>query len=361
MNVIQNAIKQKAGRNGEYADLLSVKATGDSFIQIYQSAMNKVLPDLAQAQALGITYLPSVVKHHCSAIAQSALQSQSSRYNTQQEATGCCTGSAGTHGTGKCADTLFDIKDYIKRNAAGKQDGGQYAAQKFIEQRYMTQYSCDKDCLNQPTASTALVEPVVKTSKGTCITYDTANGCVQNYVAGSTDCRSCAGIFSNVAAEKFTKSFPTPGITQPKSKLGDLIARVQTAQNSAEPAANVLQTSDAALLDDDTAICHTESSFSCPGGDANFLADVQAGTCVEKDSVKIDKMCDDGPCDNDPDSSLCQRAKANCEVDPDSGVKCMPNSPNDPCANCVKRTFYGSNGEIAALSGTCLMLLASFL
>merc|ERR1712224_97912 len=109
------------------------------------------------------------------------------------------------------------------------------------------------------------------------------------------------------------------------------------------------------LIIDDTAICHTESEFSCPGSGMEFEQMVNTGQCTSKESVKIDKMCEDGPCDSDPDSLLCQAAKRNCEVDPETGVKCMPGSENDPCDCSIDA------GAVAFVTFASLFALAAAL
>jgi len=86
---------------------------------------------------------------------------------------------------------------------------------------------------------------------------------------------------------------------------------------------------------------------------------VNDGKCSEIESKKIDHMCDDGPCDNEPNSLLCRTAKARCEVDPDSGEMCMPGNENDPCIGCVPTITDGA--EVAAVAFTSLFVLASVL
>lgn len=227
-------------------------------------------------------------------------------------------------------------------------------------------YQCPQNCLSTQIKTASLVAATTKTSKGTCITYmDGSNGCVPTAKAGVTDCRSCAGIFNNVAPKSFLKVFGPTNPLAPVDGLDRMVQRVQGA-GAAEEFGNVLEEG-AELGTDDTAACWTTSSFECPGGDAGFAAAVEGGTCKEDESTKIDDMCDDGPCDNDPDSQTCTQAKLKCEVDPDSGVKCMPGE-NDPCEGCVKKVTdvttgrgFFDRGGIAAVSVAAWVLLASVL
>merc|ERR1712176_781677 len=100
----------------------------------------------------------------------------------------------------------------------------------------------------------------------------------------------------------------------------------------------------------DTAVCFTASTFKCPGGDAEFEADVAAGKCTETAGVKIDNMCEDGPCDSDSESLLCKMAKSRCEVDPETGVKCMPGMENDPCAESCRAADGAQAAAVATLA-----------
>lgn len=355
MATIQAVIAKSAGNNGEYADLLSTpKPTGDRFIEIYTATMNKMLPAFAQAQKKGVTYMESVKMVPCSTLS-SDMEIKSKDWTS----TSCCTGSLQNRAKGGCGATLADKKEFQKRNADGKTDGGQYAAQQFNEQRFYALYQCPAQCLNNNKVTPALVAAVTKTSKGTCVTYvDGADGCVATKTpnAGIIDCRSCSGIFNNVAPKSFGSEFSIGKVSQ-NSKLDELVKSVQTGSaEEEEESGNVLKSAGDALVDDDTAICHTPSSFECPNGDADFAAESQAGKCTEQESAKIDRMCDDGPCDSDSDSELCVNAKRMCEVDPDSGVLCMPNSENDPCQGCVVKGV--NHGEIAAVSAAALVVLA---
>lgn len=139
--------------------------------------------------------------------------------------------------------------------------------------------------------------------------------------------------------------------------MASIVAGVLAAPPE-EPLAPVLKAAGEPLVLDDTAICHTESKFSCEGGtDATFEADVAAGKCKEEESTKIDKMCEDGPCDSDPLSALCVTAKKTCQVDPETGVKCMPGMANDPCKDCIKEIEDGAN--VAAIAFTSLLIAAA--
>merc|ERR1712037_720855 len=99
---------------------------------------------------------------------------------------------------------------------------------------------------------------------------------------------------------------------------------------------NVLKAGGEDLGLDNTAVCHTESKFTCEGAEKDYENLANAGKCKEVESTKVDKMCDDGPCDNDENSDACKLAKAKCEVDPETGSMCMPGNENDPCADCVR-------------------------
>jgi len=355
MAVVQNAINQRTqGTKAKYADLLSAPKpnTGRQYIEIYTATMNQMLPKFAAAEALGITYMESVKMTPCSVLPDPV---KASATGANRQATACCTGSMLEKGEGKCGSTLPDVTKFRKTSSSGKKDGGLYAARTFNLERYMSLYSCPEECLLQTQASSILATPVTKTSKGTCINfYAGAGGCVTNQQPGYTDCRPCAGIYNNVAPETFSLEFTVGTPTSPNDGLEKMIQRVQLAAD-AEPMGNVLRVGVEPLAIDDTAICHTVSNFECPGDDAQFEANVEAGKCSERLSVKIDGMCDDGPCDSNPDSAVCRRAKDNCEVDPDSGMKCMPGSENDPCADCVKAA---NGGEVAACALTSLLVSA---
>merc|ERR1712072_1155396 len=95
--------------------------------------------------------------------------------------------------------------------------------------------------------------------------------------------------------------------TEPNNNLFEMRDRVVAlAKAGTESFGSVANTLGDPLAVDDTAVCHTKSSFTCPGTDAQYEQMVNAKACSETVSVKIDKMCDDGPCDSDPDSILCQ-------------------------------------------------------
>merc|ERR1712032_373742 len=167
---------------------------------------------------------------------------------------------------------------------------------------YMTLYGCPRACMYPITVAENgnVADPVVKSSQGTCINYLSGQGCT----------------------------------------------------------ANVLNVGGQALGEDNTAVCHTPSSFSCPGNDKEFEKNVDAGKCKEVQSAKVDNMCDDGPCDNDENSNACLLAKAKCEVDPETGSMCMPGNENDPCKDCV-RTVTDSGNAVALAFTTLFAGLAS--
>merc|ERR1712226_854478 len=158
------------------------------------------------------------------------------------------------------------------------------------------------------------------------------------------------------------------GISDPSGgglSLSDMITRVAAEANYPQkPVGRVFNTPGDPLVVDDTAICHTESEFECPGDDSQYDEMVNAGLCSGRDSVKIDNMCEDGPCDSNPDSLVCSVAKARCEVDPETGVKCMPNSENNPCdctptdpLNPNNPYYYDDAEKVAAVTFASLFFL----
>lgn len=329
--------------------------------------MYQVLDDIKQLEAMGYSYQESVKMYSCSDLppAQQALAQVTNQATPNQPATACCVGSMLNKEVGGCGATLPDVKSFIKRNAQGNQDGGVYAATKFYQQQNEALYGCPTACqtLTQDTNGN-LLAPLVKTALGTCVTaISGALGCInlapgQIPQASDIDCRGCIGRFNNVAPNRFVADFSV-GINTPdqsgSAKLGDMLQRVQeNAAMAVEPAGNAITAGDPLVIDD-TAICHTESSFSCPGDDSQYDAMVDAGLCTEKVSVKIDEMCEDGPCDSDPNSILCQQAKDRCEVDPETGVKCMPNSPSNPC-DC-QSAYTGWDPDSAETVGATLASL----
>merc|ERR1712032_215620 len=272
----------------------------------------------------GITYMPSVQTVPCSVIKDNQIK-QASRLSlgASRTAVACCDGAMNDQGQNSCSRTMADTTNFRKRNAANKKDGGLYAARTFATQRYMTQYGCPKACLLQTQAKTTLAKPITKTSKGTCITaINGGSGCVPlaQKTASSTDCTGCANIFNNVAPQA-PAEFAIGTVPVGSPRMPELVAGVFSAPPE-EPLAPVLRGLGEPLVTDDTAICHTESKFSCPGAEGDFEKDVAAGKCKEEESTKIDKMCEDGPCDSDPLSALCVTAKKTCQVDPETGVKC---------------------------------------
>jgi hypothetical protein len=199
------------------------------------------------------------------------------------------------------------------------------------------------------TANSGLVAAVTKTSTGTCVNYLSNNGCTTTKNSAYTDCTKCAGIFNNVAPASFASDFQ---IGQPNGNLGQMISRLNSAPSD-EPLGNVLNAGGQDLGLDNTAVCHTESKFTCPGAEKDYENKVNAGECKEVESTKVDKMCDDGPCDNDENSYACKLAKAKCEVDPETGSMCMPGNENDPCAGCIRTV---SSGNAVALAFTTLFV-----
>merc|ERR1712176_595704 len=67
---IKQVVNQNAGKNNQYADLLSEPKpnTGTQYIKIYQATLNKVLQDFKAVESLGITYQPGVRQPHCSVL-----------------------------------------------------------------------------------------------------------------------------------------------------------------------------------------------------------------------------------------------------------------------------------------------------
>merc|ERR1712226_486223 len=382
LNTIKNTISKNAGRNNQFADLLSDPKpnTGIQYIEIYQATMNKMLADFKAAESLGITYLPAVRQETCSSITDQALKTKSApTQNALQEGLACCSTSLNDHGALACGSTLASPTNFRKRNANGRADGGRYASQVFTRQRHMSQYACPAACMDLSRSDinqgTTVMKALSKSSAGTCVTFLAgADGCVTNAPLnnnGATGCQGCVGIFTNVAPKIFTGTMgPTNPLAPGGAALSRLIRSSQAAVNvQPEP---LSQVSNGAIKDpltaDNTAICWSESSFSCPNGatQAGFEQDVKNNNCDEVESTKIDKMCDDGPCDNDPESLVCRRAKANCDVDPDSGMKCMPGNENNPCAGCVRQLPLPTASPIAsAANGITIafipLLLAFFM
>jgi len=254
---------------------------------------------------------------------------------------------------GGCGATLSQKTQFKKRNAQGKTDGGLYSGREFILNRYMTLYSCPRACMHpitQPnTAGSGLLAAVTKTSTGTCVNYLSNQGCTTTKGQDTTDCTKCAGIFNNVAPASFASDFQ---IGKPDSNLGKMISRLNSAPSD-EPLGNVLNAGGQDLGLDNTAVCHTASEFTCPGAEKDYENKVNAGECKEVESTKVDKMCEDGPCDNDENSDACKLAKAKCEVDPETGSMCMPGNENDPCADCIRTV---SSGNAVALAFTTLFV-----
>lgn len=333
--------------------------------------MYQVLDDIKQLEAMGYSYQESVKTYSCSDLSpqQQALAQVTNPATPNQPATACCVGSMQNKAVGGCGATLPDVKSFIKRNAQGNQDGGVYAATKFYQQQNEALYGCPTACqtLTQDTNGN-LLAPLVKTALGTCVTaISGALGCInlapgQIPQASDIDCRGCIGRFNNVAPTRFVADFSVGIGGATGSSLENMINRVQTnAAMEVEPAGNAITAGDPLVIDD-TAICHSESEFSCPGDDSQYDAMVDAGLCTEKISVKLDDMCEDGPCDSDPNSPLCQQAKDRCEVDPETGVKCMPDSPSNPCdCQSAYTGNWGDSAETVGATFASLLVLAAAL
>merc|ERR1711934_760893 len=360
MNTIQNAIVRKTGGSkAKYKDLLSTPKpnTNKQYIEIYTATMNQMLPAFKAAEAKGISYMESVKMVPCSEL-QGSLKQMSTGQNRQ--ATACCTGSLQNVNPGGCGATLSQITDFKKKSANGRNDGGHYSAREFTLNRYMTLYSCPRACMypirQQKNGNNGLADPVTRSSTGTCVNYLSGQGCTTTANNQYTDCRPCAGIFNNVAPASFASNFQI-GKPYQEGSLTRMISRLNSAPKG-EPLGNVLNAGGQDLGEDNTAQCHTPSSFSCPGNDKDFEKNVDAGNCKEVESAKVDNMCDDGPCDNDENSNACLLAKAKCEVDPETGSMCMPGNENDPCKDCVK-TVTDSGNAVALAFTTLFAGLAS--
>jgi hypothetical protein len=355
MNTINNAIAQRTGGNkAKYKDLLSTAntKTGKQYIQIYTATMNQMLPAFKKAEKQGISYMESVKMVPCSTMAAGTLKTLSSAANNQ--ATACCKGNMLNTQPGGCGATLKQKTLFRKKNANGNNDGGAYSGREYILNRYMSLYQCPRACMfpisQQKTADSGLLAPVIKTETGTCVNYLSTNGCTTTANDQYTKCQNCAGIFNNVAPNLFASNFvgkPVQG-----GPLGKMLGRLSAAPED-EPMGNVLSAGGEDLGLDNTAECHTPSTFKCPGKEADFEKDVNAGKCNEVESHKVDDMCDDGPCDNDENSQVCLNAKARCLVDPETGSMCMPGNENDPCKDCVRTA---SSGNAVALAFTTLFV-----
>merc|ERR1712176_760751 len=178
-----------------------------------------------------------------------------------------------------------------------------------------TQYRCQRACTypmrqKKNPDDPVLGPPVTRASTGTCLHYLSGSGCVKTNPAGTfTDCRKCAGIFNNVAVNKFESKFQI-SVPAQRSALENMIKRVEEAPEP-ETLSNVLEAEGDPLTDDNTAVCFTPSSFTCPDAKedgSDFEAQVNSGKCNEVQSAKVDDMCDDGPCDSDETSQVCKRA-----------------------------------------------------
>lgn len=312
---------------------------------------------------MGITFRASIQQTPCSVITdQTLLAASKGDGSGTTEGLECCEGSLLNKAKNGCGSTMASPTGHRKRNANGRNDGGLYAARKVMLQNLYTQYRCKEACVLQDKQNPNLGYPLTKTSQGTCLTWDSgAAGCTAQQQTGSTDCSPCVQAYNNVAPKSASQfQIGLPGAST-GTELIKAIRRVQQAP-PAEPLGNVLNSGGQPLVLDDTAKCHTDSTFSCGDKGKISMADyeklVKDGKCKAVESKKIDGMCDDGPCDNDPNSELCRIAKAKCEVDPQSGTKCMPGNENNPCKDCIV-TWDG--GEVAAVAFTSLLVLASVL
>merc|ERR1712222_255618 len=175
----------------------------------------------------------------------------------------------------------MEATQFRKKNANGNNDGGHYSGREFLLNRYMTLYGCPRACMYPITVAENgnVADPVVKSSQGTCINYLSGQGCTTTKNSAFTDCRACAGIFNNVAPQSFTSNFQI-GKPNTEGSLTRMISRLNSAPKG-EPIANVLNVGGQALGEDNTAVCHTPSSFSCPGNDKDFEKNVDAGKCKE--------------------------------------------------------------------------------
>merc|ERR1712151_300220 len=106
---IKQVISKNAGKNNQFADLLSEPKpnTNIQYIEIYQATLNRVLADFKAAESLGITYLPAVRQEICSSIQDQALKTKSTpTAGFLQEGTACCDTSLNAHGAADCGSTL---------------------------------------------------------------------------------------------------------------------------------------------------------------------------------------------------------------------------------------------------------------
>ena len=393
-NVINNAIQQRTGGNkNAYKDILTAAnpTTNKEYIMIYTTTLNQMLPDFQKAAEYGVTYQGSIQKVPCSVLkVQNKELYELSKLagNNEQPADCCCEGNLLNTAPGGCGATFNSRTEHIKKNAAGKKDGGRYAAETFMMQHYNTMYNCDALCIkNTENPNNNLAQALTKTSKGTCVTYLNGEGlCVNEKTAGGgdTDCRGCSCIYDNAAPSLCELGFGggnlqgvDNSIQLPVQDFNDIRQRIQ-APPKPEPGANIRNAGGFAQLSvDDTAICHTESKYKCPDDNKEFLTEQEikvrddSNQCAETPGVKIDAMCQDTPCDKDPDSSLCLTSLERCKYDPDSGVMCQPKSPNDPCEDCLcyvdncfdnKYSVYGvDSGNSAYLALTSMIVLAAVL
>lgn len=363
----------------------------DEFIMIYTTTLNQMLPDFQKAAEYGVTYQASIQKVPCSVLKEQnkeLYELSQLAGNNAQPGNCCCQGNLLNTAPGGCGATFNSRTEHIKKNAAGKKDGGRYAAETFMMQNYQSMYNCDASCIKiTQNPNNNLAQALTKTSLGTCVTYlDVGGVCVNEKTqnGGETDCRACSCIYNNADPTLCELGFGTGSlegvdnsVELPKQDFNDIRQRIQAPPPN-EAGANVRSARDfGALSVDDTAICHTESEFKCPDDNKEYVSEQEitarddSNQCTETPGVKIDDMCQDTPCDKDPDSSLCLTSLERCKYDPDSGVMCQPKSPNDPCEDCLcyvdncfdkKYSVYGvDSGNSAYLALTSMIVLAAVL
>jgi len=396
-DVIAKAIEQRTGGNkNAYKDILTAAnpKTNEQYVMIYTTTLNRMLSDFQKAAEYGVTYQASIQKVPCSVLKTQnrALYELSKRNgNNAQAADCCCEGNLANTNPGGCGATFNSATAHKKRNAANKKDGGLYAARSFMHQHYRSMYNCPSSCIERTQDQNGnLAQALSKTSKGTCVTYiNGADQCVDTKAnnGGETDCRCCACIYDNADPSlcllgfgdgKLPDGAVSESVQLPKQDFGAIKQRIQ-APPKPERESNVRRAAGfAALSLDDTAICHTESKYTCPGDNQEFLTQteidnrVNSEACTDSPGTKIDDMCQDTVCDQDPDSAACETAKARCKYDPDSGSMCQPEKgTSDPCFDCVcsadncfnaKYSLYGvDSGNSAYLALTSMIVLAAVL
>jgi len=363
MNVIENAIAGKTkGNKAAYKDILTAPnpKTKQQYLMIYTSTMYRMLQDFDEAAKYGVTYQASIQRVPCKVYEETnptLYQLSKLKGNNAQAADCCCNGPITNVQPGGCGATFMSKTEHKKRNAANKKDGGLYAARDFMVQHMRTLYNCPRECiLNTENPNQNLAKALTKTSQGTCITYiGEGSVCVDAKTSsgggGETDCRCCECIYNNADPELCQLGFPSggsgnsggTGALPTDESFADLQRRIRQGTQPERSGRVVKTGSDDEITKDDTAVCHTESTFTCSGNNQEFISEAQVlqqlanNQCTETLSTKIDDMCQDSPCDKDPDSNKCLAALDRCAYDPESGVMCDPTSENDPCENCICR------------------------